>query len=91
MTFDLPSRNDPAQKETEQRSHKGPLLVDPTHGPEFWIGEKIIAGPDPEADLYWFKYKHADPGEVDFFIGIQCRQEVSSEIRGIIRLTYHAT
>jgi Apea-like HEPN len=80
MTFDPPSRNDPAQKETEQRSHKGPLLVDPTHRPGFWIGEKIIAGPDPESDLYWFKYKHADPGEVDFFIGIQCQQEVSSEI-----------
>jgi hypothetical protein len=35
MTFDPPSRNDPAQKETEQRSHKGPLLVDPTHRPGF--------------------------------------------------------
>jgi hypothetical protein len=79
-TYDPPSYNDPARRETAQRPHKGPLLVDPTDRPGFWVGDKIIAGLAPETDLYWFKYKHADPGEVDFFIGIQCQQEVSSDI-----------
>jgi hypothetical protein len=64
----------------EQRPAKGVPLLDPTHRPGFWVGNTILVGATEEPELFSFKYENAKPGEIDFYVGIQCQQEIAPKL-----------
>lgn len=81
ITHDSPKRDDGGDyRADEERPRKGSLLLDPTHRPGFWIGNTILAGVAEDPQLYSFKFNNAAPGEIDFFVGIQCQSAISPKL-----------
>ena len=79
QTFDPPEyhkRNSPPQ----DGQGKGKLLPDPHDRPGFWVGNKIIGIAGPTISEIWFSLKHAKPGEVDFWVAIQCNVDLPTAL-----------
>jgi hypothetical protein len=76
QTFDPPEyhKRPPSPPSSDQR--KGTLLPDPRDRAGFWIGNKIVGIVGPTVSEFWFSYKNAGPGEVDFWAGIQCDSDL---------------